>query len=108
MIRGLLIILALLGPEIAWGQTGQFNPAAAPVSNQAWNAVAVTPGSQSIPPTRAIYNGGSAACAIVVQPNGASSGTTVTFANVQPGEILPVQATAITGSTTCTGVVALY
>ena len=91
----------------ALAQNATFQPAGPTSVNQAWNAVAVTPSdSTTLTPTRAIYNGGSSACSIYITPNGGT--TSVLFANVQPGEILPVQAKVIGTSTTCTGVVALY
>ena len=99
-------LAAALWCGAAHGQTGQFNPGANPISNQAWNFNAVTVGAVHSP-TRAIYNGNGSSCAITVQPNGAAAGSTVTFANVQPGEILPIQELAVT-ATTCSNVVELY
>lgn len=91
---------------IAIAQDSTFRPGQNPVSNQAWSAVAITPSSASIAVTRAIYNGAAAACNIVITPNGTT--TQVTFQNVQPGEILPVQAIVVASSTTCTNLLALY
>jgi hypothetical protein len=99
--------LGIAMPTILYSQTGPFQPGANPVSNQAWSAVAVTPNDSTIiAPTRALYNGASPACTIVVTTNGAS--VSVTFQNVQPGEIIPVQAIKVGSGSTCTGIIALY
>jgi len=106
---GALAGAALVAP---WGdpghaQTGQFNPGANPISNQAWSAVAITPGTTNIPVTRAIWgNGGASACTLTFTPNGTT--TAVSLGNVQPGEILPVQAINISNSSTCTSIVGFY
>jgi len=78
-----------------------------PVINQAAQGVAVTPSDTTVLSlTKALYNGGGTQCAIAVLFSGSS--TTVTFSNVQPGEILPYQVVRVMAATTCTGVVALY
>jgi len=99
--------LCALPTQPGHAQSRPFQPGENPVSNQAWNSIAVG----SLPyvptsPTRAVYNGAAAACNIVIIPNGSSSA--VTFQNVQPGEFLPVQATQITAASTCTNMVALF
>ena len=102
-----VVLSIIAGSLVALAQNATFQPSGPTSVNQAWNAVAVTPSdSTTLTPTRAIYNGGSSACSIYITPNGGT--TSVLFANVQPGEILPVQAKVIGTSTTCTGVVALY
>jgi hypothetical protein len=99
---------ALVAP---WGvpghaQTGTFNPGANPVSNQAWSFTPLTGSSTNIQVTRGLYIGAVSACNITVTPNGSS--TAVTFTNVQPGEILPIQIINFGASSTCTSVVGLY
>jgi hypothetical protein len=109
--RVLLTVLLTLAVAMALtvvvvAQTGPFNPAGNPQSNQAWNSVAVTPAATPIPVTRALYNGNATACSITITPNGSS--TQVTFQNVQPGELLPIQAVVVAASTTCGSLIALY
>lgn len=91
-----------------WSQDATFRPGANPISNQGYNSVAITPSDTTqIGPTRALFMGAAAACTITIVPNGSS--TAVAFANVQPGEILPVQASLVKNTgTTCTGIVAIY
>jgi archaellum component FlaF (FlaF/FlaG flagellin family) len=103
-ISGLLVAIAVVSWALA--QTGPFQPGSNPSSNQAWNSVAVTPAATPIPVTRALYNGNPTACTIVITPNGST--TQVSFLNVQPGELLPVQATVVAASSTCGSIVALY
>lgn len=115
-MRGIAVVFWLcLGAAVAsWAQSGPFTPTGGPgnaTQNQAYSAVAVTPSNTAkFAPTRALYiagTSGAAACNIVVLLNGASSN--VTFTNVQPGEILPVQAILIaSSSTTCASTLALY
>ena len=76
------------------------------VRNNAFRSAAITPGTTPILPTSAIFNGAAAACNITMQLNGDSG--TIVWNNVQPGEILPVQAVLITAATTCTNLIALY
>ena len=76
------------------------------VRNNGYRSAAITPSNTPITATSAIYNGNSVACNITMQLNGDSS--TIVWQNVQPGEILPVQAVLITASTTCANLVALY
>lgn len=75
--------------------------------NQAQKTVTITPGATVLPPTRAVQIGSAAACNISMQLLSDTSPTTWT--NVQPGTILPVQATLIPAAgTTCTPILALY
>jgi hypothetical protein len=79
--------------------------------NQARSGIAVTASDSTDltpKPTRAIFIGGSAACNIAVRM--ADDGTTaVTLANVQPGQVLPIQVNRVMSTnTTCTGIVAFY
>ena len=76
------------------------------VRNNGYRSAAITPGSTPIIATSAIFNGNAAACNITMQLNGDAS--TIVWQNVQPGEILPVQAVLITAATTCSNLVALY
>jgi hypothetical protein len=99
---------ALVAP---WGvpghaQTGNFQPGANPISNQAWSATLLTGSTTNIQVTRALFIGAASACNITVTPNGTS--TALTLTNVQPGEILPIQIINFSASSTCTSVVALY
>lgn len=89
----------------AWFPCGQNSSLT--VLNQAQKTVTVTPGATVLPPTRAVQIGSATACNISMQLLGDSSATTWT--NVQPGAILPVQATVIPAAgTTCTPILALY
>ena len=76
------------------------------VRDNGYRSAAITPSNTQIIATSAIYNGNSTACNITMQLNGDSS--TIVWQNVQPGEILPVQAVLITAATTCANLVALY
>lgn len=98
-----LAALLALAPvaSLAQNQASQISN----VRNNGFRSAAITPGSTFITATSAVFNGGSAACNITMQLNGDS--TTTTWNNVQPGEILPVQAVLIP-STTCTGLIAIY
>ena len=77
------------------------------VRNNGYRSAAITPGTTPILPTSAIFNGNSTACNITMALNG-DGGTTQVWQNVQPGEILPVQAVLITAATTCTNLLAIY
>lgn len=89
----------------AWFPCGQ--NASLNTQNQAQKTVTITPGAAVFAPTRAVQVGSAAACNISMQLLGDSSPTTWT--NVQPGSILPVQATSIVAAgTTCTPILALY
>lgn len=89
----------------AWFPCGQ--NASLYTLNQAQKTATITPGATVLPPTRAIQNGSATACNISMQLLGDSAPTTWT--NVQPGAILPVQATIIPAAgTTCTPILALY
>ena len=76
------------------------------VRNNGYRSALVTTGNTPIIATSAIFNGNATACNITMQLNGDSS--TIVWQNVQPGEILPVQAVLITAATTCSNLVALY
>jgi len=78
------------------------------VRNNGWRSAAVTPSdSTKITVTSALFVGAAAACNINMLLNGDT--VAVLWSNVQPGEILPVQAVLVkSSSTTCTGIVALY
>lgn len=106
-MRRVLMLAALIGclalPVYAQQQASSIEN----VRNNAWRSAAITPGTTPILPTSAIFNGDSTACNITMALNG-DQGNTVVWNNVQPGEILPVQAVLITAATTCTGLVALY
>lgn len=77
------------------------------VRNNGFRSAAITPSSTPILATSAIFNGNSTACNITMQLNGDT--TTTLWQNVQPGEVLPVQAVLVPSSgTSCTNLIALY
>ena len=103
--RAVLLAL-LLSPAAAWGQVGPPGE----VINQARKALAVTPSDTvdfTLGPTRGLYNGGAAACAIAMIL--ADDTAAVTFAAVPSGTFLPVRAKRVmTTNTVCTGIVGLW
>ena len=106
-MRRTLMLAALIGcmalPAYAQDQASSLEH----VRNNAWRSAAITPGTTPILPTSAIFNGDSTACDITMALNG-DQGNTIAWDNVQPGEILPVQAVLVTAATTCTNLIALY
>jgi hypothetical protein len=108
MLRWLALAAALAAAP-AWSQTSKFpGGGGQAVSNQGYSSAAITPSdSVQIQATRAIYNGNATACIISMQLNGDTA--PVTWNNVQPGQILPVQAILVRATTTtCTGLIAIY
>lgn len=99
----LLLALPLGG---AWGQAGPPGE----VINQARKALAVTPSDTvdlTLGPTRALYNGGAAACAIAVIL--ADDTAAVTLAAVPSGTFMPIRAKRVMATNTvCTGIVGLW
>lgn len=76
--------------------------------NQGSQLRAVTPSDSTVLiQTRAIFNGGAAACTIALIL--ASDTSAVTLSNVQSGAILPLSAVKVMSTnTTCTNIVAIY
>jgi hypothetical protein len=102
-----LLILLLLVPLAAWAQApGPYTE----VINQGRLARAVTPSDTVdfvLGPTRGIYNGGAAACAIAVIL--ADDTAAVTLSNVPAGSFMPVRAKRVMATNTaCTGIVGLW
>lgn len=98
--------LLLAGPAFA-----QTPPYGSPVWNQSGHMVVVTPSdTATFQATRALYVGSASACTLVVLGyNDQTPATTITFSNVQSGQILPISVVAVKNtSTTCTGIVAFY
>lgn len=83
-------------------------PAGQATYNQGLSARAITPSNTTIiTPTRAIFIGDASTCNIALRL--VRDTAAVTFNNVQPGEILPVQAIQVMSSgTSCSNSVALY
>lgn len=104
-----LLVLTLLWIVAAFAQNSA-GGGAQHERNNAFRSFAVTPSDSVVlanGPTSALYMGAAAACNITMKLNG--DATAVLFSNVQPGEILPVQALLIQATgTTCTAIVALY
>jgi hypothetical protein len=103
-ISFLAIVLAggALLPAEAQDQASSINH----VRNNGYRSAAITNGAAMLP-TSAVFNGDGSACNITMQLNGDS--TTLLWQDVQPGEILPVQAVLVASSgTTCTNLVAIY
>jgi len=90
----------------------QQRPAGEASLNQAISArVVVKSDATVLTPTRGLYVGDAAACtlALVFQAdNTTGTGTAVTFANVQPGSVLPFQVAKVMAASTCASVTALY
>jgi hypothetical protein len=108
-ILPLVLMLPLFLPLLPTPARGQAGPPAE-VVNQARVARAVTP-SDSTPlalgPTRGIYIGAAAACALAVIL--ADDTSAVTFAAVPSGTFLPIRAkTVMATNTTCTPIVGLW
>ena len=93
-------------PAAAWGQAGPPGE----VINQARAARAVTPSDSAdlaLGPTRGLYNGGAAACAIAVIL--ADDSSAVTLSNVPAGAFMPIRAKRVMATNTaCTGIVGLW
>ena len=108
MDRGirLLALLAFLIPLAAHAQIGPPGE----VINQARKALAVTPSDTvdlTLGPTRGLYNGGAAACAIAMIL--ADDTAAVTLSNVPAGVFMPVRAKRVMATNTaCTGIVGLW
>jgi hypothetical protein len=105
LVLMLLPLLAAL-PNPARGQAGP----PAEVVNQARVARVVTP-SDTIPlalgPTRMVYIGAAAACALAVIL--ADDTSAVTFALVPPSTFMPIRAkTVMATNTTCTPIIGLW
>jgi hypothetical protein len=109
MTRGLIASVVVLAALLALsaGHVDAQNQASqiSNVRNNGYRSAAIAASANPIIPTSAIFNGSAAACSITMQLNGDTAAAT--WSNVQPGEILPVQA-LIVSSTTCTGLIALY
>lgn len=61
------------------------------LTDQAFDAVAVTPGATAIPCTRALYVGAAGSITVTMK-----SGASVTFAGVNAGTVLPIRVVAVT------------
>ena len=109
LFAGCAVALAasLLWGAAAWAQSHAFQAGENPVSNQAYDGIAVIASDTTvIPVTRALWNGNATACNIAVKSN---AGHTVTYANVPSGSYLLVQAIQVLSTgTTCSSIVALY
>ena len=107
LIRTTLLSLLVTAPAAAqapgksWGMR---------VLNQFTSAASVTPSdSSALPrsPTKGLFVGGSAACAITMTLTDDSG--SVAWSNIQPGAVLAVEVNKIFATgTTCTNIVALY
>jgi hypothetical protein len=108
LMRWFVALALILAGYAAWGQAQNFQPGANPVSNQGYSSAAVTPSdTANIAVTRALYVGNASACNINMQLNGDTAARV--WVNVQPGEIIPVQAIAVKNtSTTCGNILAIY
>lgn len=84
-----------------------FNFLVAANTAPAVDAEAVSPADTNLPAgtCRALYVGGAAAGDLTIMT---SKGNIVTFADVQPGSIIPIQALQVRAATTSTDIVALY
>lgn len=102
MIKTALALIALCG--VAQAQ------APADVVNQARRAVVVTPADNvplALGPTRGLYVGAAAACAVAVIL--ADDTVAVTFAAVPSGSFMPIRAKVVMATnTTCTAIVGLW
>lgn len=74
--------------------------------NNGYRSVVITPSNTPILATSAIFNGNATACNITMQLNGDSG--TIVWQNVQPGEVLPIQAVLVTAASTCVNMIAIY
>ena len=80
-----------------------------PQLNGFQQAAAITKSDTAIlVPTGALYIGDGSAVSIVVRMTGDVSGTNTTFANVQPGTLLPVSVVQVLSATTATNVIGLW
>lgn len=106
MAVGLPIGALFLPIPAAHGQAGPPGE----VINQARKALAVTPSDTvdlTLGPTRGLYNGGAAACAIAVIL--ADDTAAVTLSNVSAGTFMPIRAKRVMATNTvCTGIVGLW
>jgi hypothetical protein len=103
----LLVVLVLVGSGAAWAQApGPPNE----VINQARVARAVTPADNTplaLGPTRGLYIGAAAACAVAVIL--ADDTAAVTFSAVPAGTFMPIRAKVVMATnTTCTAMVGLW
>jgi hypothetical protein len=105
-LLALVLMLLLSQPLTAWGQAGP----PAEVINQSRKALAITPSDTvdlALGPTRGLYNGAAAACAIAMIL--ADDTAAVTFAAVPSGTFLPVRAKRVMATNTvCTLIVGLW
>ena len=101
-----IIALLMLTSVSAWGQAGPPGE----VINQARKALAVTPSDTvdfTLGPTRSIYIGAAAACAIAVIL--ADDTAAVTFAAVPAGTFMPIRAKRVmVTNTVCTPILGLW
>lgn len=101
-----IIALIVLAPTLALAQAGPPGE----VINQARKALAITPSDTvdlTLGPTRGVYNGAAAACAIAVIL--ADDTAAVTLSGVPSGTFLPIRAKRVMATnTTCTGIVGLW
>jgi hypothetical protein len=101
-----MLVAAMLLPGAAWGQAGPPGE----VINQARKALAITPSDATplaLGPTRGVYIGAAAACALAVIL--ADDTAAVTFSAVPSGTFLPIRAkTVMATNTTCTAIVGLW
>jgi len=104
-----LVVMAGAGVGVLHAQQ---RPAGDASLNQAISARVVTKSDATVLiPTRGLYVGDATACtlSLVFQAdNTTGAGVAVTFANVQPGSVLPFQVAKVMAATTCTAVTALY
>ena len=108
-LAGRLAVFLVVLSSPAWAQQ---RPAGDASLNQAISArVVVKSDATVLTPTRGLYVGDAAACtlSLVFQAdNTTGAGVAVTFANVQPGSVLPFQVAKVMAASTCTAVTALY
>lgn len=107
MVFRAILLLVLLWPLAA---VAQAPGPPAEVVNQGRKALAITPTDNALltlGPTRSIYNGAAAACALAVIL--ADDTAAVTFAAVPSGTFLPIRAKVVMATnTTCTALVGLW
>ena len=101
MRRIALVLLIATAPHLAY--------AAQAVTNQGVSMSSVTKSDATVinPPTKAILIGDAAACniALILQNDTAA----VTLTNIQPGQILPLQAKKVMSTnTTCATIIAIF
>lgn len=84
-------------------------PIGQPVLNQGLTAAAVTASDTTeIGPTRFIYIGTSSSKQLVVVMFGDNTATSITFKNVLPGTLLPLNVRKVMAATDASDIVAIY